>query len=256
MAEWFSWPGLAGPYAASAGFLALGAVVVSILLRPDPRELAKAVAEPVQAGTAADARRPLGEILADRGVRTAMFSMLLSQGVMSMLMVISSLHMKHHDHPLSAISLVMSSHMVGMYAFSMVTGRLADSWGRGPLIAVGALVLIGAGVGAMVAVAALPMALVLLFLGLGWNLCYVGGSTLLSDRLTQVERARVQGINDALLTGASAIGSLLSGLVFARVGYSAMGLVAGSVALIPLALGWRWSVGRVSNVGPQIEPAG
>ena len=240
IAERFSVAGLAGPYAAAGLFFVLGAIVVSVLLRPDPRELARALAEPnAHQAMPVAARRPLGEILRDPGIRVAMLSMLLAQGVMSMLMVISSLHMKQHDHPLSSISLVMSSHMIGMYGFSLVTGRLADRWGRGPLIAVGAVILIGAGLAATVSVAAWPMGGVLLFLGLGWNLCYVGGSTLLSDRLTQLERASVQGLNDAMLTSASAVGSLLSGVVFARMGYAAMGLVAAGIALVPLALGWR-----------------
>ena len=59
------------------------------------------------------------------------------------------------------------------------------------MIAAGAAILVAAGLGAIVSIAALPMTGVLFALGLGWNLCYVGGSTLLSDRLSQVERARV-----------------------------------------------------------------
>ncbi len=239
IAERYGRPGLSGPYAASACFFVVGAIIVMTLLRPEPRDLARALADP-GAPVTQDSRgpRPVRAILADRWVQVAMLSMLLSQGVMSMLMVISSLHMKNHQHPLGIISIVMSSHMVGMYAFSLVTGRLADAWGRGPLIAVGAALLVVAGLGAIWSVAAVPMSGVLFLLGLGWNLCYVGGSTLLSDRLTQVERARIQGMNDALLTSASAIGSLMSGVVFARVGYPAMGIVAASVALIPFALGW------------------
>ena len=107
IAERFSVAGLAGPYAAAGLFFVLGAIVVSVLLRPDPRELARALAEPnAHQAMPVAARRPLGEILRDPGIRVAMLSMLLAQGVMSMLMVISSLHMKQHDHPLSSISLV------------------------------------------------------------------------------------------------------------------------------------------------------
>ncbi len=240
VAESFGRPGLSGPYAASACFFLVGAVVVSVMLRPEPRDIARALADPAHPLTGdSGGSRPVRAILADRWVIVAMLSMLLSQGVMSMLMVISSLHMKNHQHPLGIISVVMSSHMVGMYGFSLATGRLADSWGRGPLIATGAGLLVVAGLGAIWSVAAVPMSGVLFLLGLGWNLCYVGGSTLLSDRLTQIERARIQGMNDALLTSASALGSLMSGIVFARVGYPAMGIVAAAVALIPLALGWR-----------------
>jgi MFS family permease len=236
-------PELLGPYVVSLVFFALGAIVVTALLRPEPRDLAldmeraRIEADPTAAPHPA---RAVGEILRDRWVQVAMLSMLLAQGVMSMLMVISSLHMKDHHHSLGHISAVMSSHVIGMYAFSLVTGRLADRWGRARLIATGAGILIVAGIGAIWSIALLPMAAVLLLLGLGWNLCYVGGSTLLSDRLSQVERSRIAGINDSLLTGASAVGSLLSGVVFAAVGYAAMGGAVALVATIPLALGWRF----------------
>ncbi len=86
----------------------------------------------------------------------------------------------------------------------------------------------------------LPMAVALFLLGLGWNFCFVGGSSLLSDQLSSPERSRVQGVNDLLLGLASALGSLGSGFVFAAVGYAAMGVVGAVVSLLPLALTLRW----------------
>ncbi len=240
VAESFLQPGLAGPYAASAGFFLIGAVVVFILLRPDPKDLARVLVGASDTATSSLApARPLRAILGDPAVRAAILTMTASQAVMTMLMVITSLHMSHHDHALASISGVMSAHVLGMFAFSMVAGGLADRWGRGRLIATGAVLLMVAGVGAAASVAPLPLGSTLFLLGLGWNFCYVGGSTLLSDRLSVSERARVQGVNDALLTGTAAAGSVLSGVVFSAVGYPAMGLVCAGVAVVPLGLGWR-----------------
>jgi MFS family permease len=242
VAESLGLPRLAGPYAASVGFFLAGSLMVMALLRPEPRDLALALNEPGPLPRSdGPAARAVRDILRDQGVQVAMLSMLLAQGVMSTLMVISPLHMIGHQHPLGSISAVMSSHVIGMFAFSMVTGKLADAWGRGPLIAVGATILIAAGLGATQSVTLGPMSLVLFLLGLGWNLCYVGGSTLLSDRLTQAERARVQGLNDSLLTGASALGSLMSGVAFGHVGYPFIGIIVAAIALIPLGLGWKWA---------------
>jgi MFS family permease len=165
--------------------------------------------------------------------------MILGQVVMSMLMVITSLHMKDHHHPLGRIAAVISSHVVGMYAFSVVSGRLADRWGRRPTILAGAVLLSLACLTAPLSPAALPLGVSLFLLGLGWNLCYVGGSSLLADQLAPAERARVQGFNDFLMGAASAAGSLGSGWVFAAVGYGAMGLVAAAAALVPFVLAWR-----------------
>lgn len=231
-------PELAGPYWASMAVFTLAALVVVSLLHPNPRTLALQIEREAAGPGPLEPARSTGLILRDSRVAAAMASMVLAQGVMSMLMVISSLHMRQHAHTLGAISAATSSHVLGMFAFSMVSGYLADRWGRGPLIATGGVLLISAGIAATASVAFVPMAAMLLVLGLGWNLCYVGGSALLSDRLHQSERARIQSINDACLTAASAIGSLLSGIVFAEVGFAVMGIAAAAVALVPLGLGW------------------
>lgn len=227
-------PPLAGPYAASAGFFSLGAVLVIVLLWPDPRDLAKEV----HSGSALDApsRRTVSEILRDRGVRVAGLTMAIAQVVMVMLMVITSLHMSHHHHDLSSIAAVMSSHVFGMYAFSVVSGRLADKWGRGPLIGAGALVLVVSCLTATLSTAVAPLAFALFLLGLGWNFCYVGGSTLLSDCLSQAERARIQSVNDFVLTTLAGTGSALSGLVFSSLGYAMMGYLSAFVSLILVGL--------------------
>jgi len=106
---------------------------------------------------------------------------------------------------LGDISIVISAHTFGMYAFSIVSGQLADRWGRGPVIIIGSVSLILACLGATISPDVLPLGAALFLLGLGWNFCYVGGSTLLADQLTPVERARTQGFNDLLVGLAGAI---------------------------------------------------
>jgi MFS family permease len=232
---------LAGPYAASALLFLAAALLILARLRPDPREIGRELGRlyATASGAAADAARPLGQILRQRGARVAVATLVVAQVVMVMLMVITSLHMKDHHHPLGRIAAVISSHVVGMFAFSVVSGRLADRWGRGPTIRGGAVLLVVACLAAPLSLAALPLGVSLFLLGLGWNLCYVGGSALLADELLPAERARAQGWNDFLMGTASATGSLGSGWVFATVGYGAMGLVAAAAALVPFALAWR-----------------
>ena len=227
-------PPLAGPYAASAAFFSLGAVLVALLLWPDPRDLARQVHR--SGASAASTVRSVREILGDPGVRIAGLTMAIAQVVMVMLMVITSLHMSHHHHALSSIAAVMSSHVFGMYAFSVVSGRIADRFGRGPLIGVGAVVLVISCLLATLSTDVTPLAIALFLLGLGWNFCYVGGSTLLSDCLSQDERARIQSFNDFLLTSLAGTGSALSGLVFSSVGYAVMGYVSAAVSLILVVL--------------------
>jgi MFS family permease len=58
-------PPLAGPYAASAAFFSLGAVLVALLLWPDPRDLARQVHR--SAASSASTVRSVREILGDPG---------------------------------------------------------------------------------------------------------------------------------------------------------------------------------------------
>ncbi len=228
---------LAGPYLASAGLLALGVLVVFRWLQPEPREVGRAVAElHPESGLDLAAARGLRQLMRVPAVAVAVAAMVFGQVVMVMLMVITSLHMKDHQHGLGDISLVISSHTFGMYAFSIISGRLADRFGRRSVIAMGAATLILAGLTAPLSPQVLPIAVALFLLGLGWNFCYVGGSSLLADQLSPAERARTQGFNDLLIGLSSAAASLLSGIVFATVGYGAMGLLGATLAVIPLVM--------------------
>jgi MFS family permease len=227
---------LAGPYAASVVLLMVAALVLSAGLRPEPRELARAFASH---SAAAEAPRPLRRILEDRLTLLAMVSMIAGQVVMVMLMVMTSLHMTGHDHSLGNVSIVISSHVLGMYAVSAVTGRLTDLWGRVPVIATGASVLTASCLLAPLSPGLVPMALSLFALGLGWNLCFVGGSALLSDRLRPVERARTQGFSDFVMGSASALGGLGGALVYADLGYGVLGMLGAAISLLPLLLIWE-----------------
>jgi len=115
----------------------------------------------------------------------------------------------------------------------------------------GGAVLVLACLAATLSPQVVPLTVALFLLGLGWNLCYVGGSSLLADQLAPQERARTQGFNDLLIGLASAAGSLGSGIVFAGIGYNAMGLVSAATALIPLTAAALWrSRGRTVAVTP------
>jgi MFS family permease len=240
---------LAGPYGVSSILFALALAVVFARLRPEPREIARAVAalHAGAAGAAAPAR-PLAEILRRPATVVAIASMVFAHAVMFMLMVITSLHMRVHLHPLSSIAAVISSHVLGMYAFSAISGRAADRFGRQPVIAAGAMFLIAACLSAPLSPQMVPIGAALMLLGLGWNLCFVAGSALLSDQLRPSERARTQGLSDFVMGLSSATGAVGSGVVFAAAGYGAMGLAGAAVAVVPLALSLRLR-------GPKPQPA-
>ena len=237
---------LAGAYLVAMILFAIGAVVVSIGLRPDPRDLGRELAAlyPQAAGADGPARSLL-QIFRQPAAAIALLAMVLGQMVMVLVMVITSLHMRDHNHMLGDISIVISAHTFGMYAFSVVSGQLADRWGRGPVIMAGSAALILACLAATISPDVIPLGAALFLLGLGWNFCYVGGSTLLADQLTPLERARTQGFNDLLVGLASAAGSLSSGLIFAALGYEVMAYISAALAILPLGGTVAWSLKRM-----------
>lgn len=246
---------LAGAYLATLILFALSSVVVFIGLRPDPRDLGKQVAaeypDPALTTLTGEAR-PILEILRQPAALLAVSAMALGQVVMVAIMVITSLHMRNHQHNLGDISAVISSHTFGMYAFSVLSGRLSDKWGRGQVILIGASTLLLACIAAPLSPNVFPLAVALFLLGLGWNFCFVGGSALLADQLSPLERSRTQGTNDLLVGLASAVGSLGSGFVFAASNYTVISIVAGVLALVPLLMSLFW-IRRKSILATQMN---
>src|SRR5512136_873662 len=204
LATWAGYPELAGAYIFGGAVLVAAAILIFSGLKPDPRDVGRELARIHPASIPGEATRTLEEIVRQPGVIVAMLTMTFAQMVMVMPMSITSVHMKVHQHPLTAVSLVISAHTFGMYAFSVLSGRMADQWGRGPAMILGSAVMILSCLMAAPSISLVPLLIALFLLGLGWNFAYVAGSTLLADQLLPGERAKTQGFNDLLLNLASA----------------------------------------------------
>jgi len=231
---------LAGPFLGALALQIMAGVIVFIGLRPDPRELGKQVSDLYPSDAPVGQSRSMLEILRQPAARIAVVAMVLGQVVMVAIMIITARHMDHNHHGLTDVSRVIQAHTIGMYAFSVITGRLTDKWGRGPVIFTGAVMLLIACLMAPLSPDVFPLAVALFFLGLGWNFCFVGGSALLSDQLSPLERSRTQGTNDLMVGFASATGSLGSGIIFAATSYTVITVVAGFLALVPLVMSVVW----------------
>ncbi len=233
-------PEWAGPFVVSTLLLIITIAVVFLFLRPDPQQLGQAIADQEAAedpqnieNTAADGR-PLREIFAAPMVRLAVLSMVMSFIVMTVVMVITPLHMDRHDHSTTAISGVIMAHTLGMFGLSWFTGWLIDRFGRVQMIVAGTAVLLLSCVLAPLSLRVPILGLALFLLGLGWNFCFVAGSTLLSDALAQQERGRAQGASEMLVAIGSGAASFLSGVFFAQGQYLLVSFVGLAGALLLL----------------------
>ncbi|MGH7530547.1 MAG: MFS transporter, partial [Gemmatimonadales bacterium] len=131
-------PPLAGPFFFSAVLLALAALCLVLLLRPDPAVLA---------GTTLGNPEPLVPSPQPRGLRAALraivslpsavlgvSAMAVGHMVMVGIMAMTPVHIRGagHDaaHTLRVVGVVLSFHIAGMYALSPVFGWLTDRLGR------------------------------------------------------------------------------------------------------------------------------
>lgn len=225
---------LAGAYITTLVLFAVASFLVFIGLRPDPREIGSEVAKQYPDSIPQGELRPISEILRQPAAITAVMAMVLGQVVMVAVMVITSLHMEDHQHSRSDIYSVISGHTFGMFAPSIISGWLLDKWGRGRMILIGSSLLLLSCIMAPLSPDVLPLGVALFLLGVGWNFCFVGGSTLLADQLSSVERSRTQGTNDLFVGLASAFISLSSGFIFDATSYTVMAIIAGMLSLVPL----------------------
>jgi MFS family permease len=224
-------PSLSGAYLVTLGAYGLVAILYAVLLRPDPSTLVFEESHDEQS-----TERPrLSHLFRPREVRIALAVLVVGHMVMVLIMTMTPLYLKLAGHGLGAIGMVMSSHIIGMFVFSPITGRLVDRWGRLPVIALGQVTLLVSTVAALLAPATDVglVAFALFLLGLGWNLGFVAGSALLSSGLALRHRARLQGVTDSMIWSSAALASATSGLVLGAFGYVTLCIVGALLLTIP-----------------------
>jgi MFS family permease len=235
-----------GPFVLTTLFLLVAGVVVFVFLRPDPLAIARQISADEldvrrKNGEAEQVARPLSQIFSRYPVILAVAAMMIGQLVMSLLMVITPLHMDHHQHSTRAISWVIMAHTLGMFGLSPLTGWLVDRLGRVPMIAIGTGTLAISCLLAPISTELPLLAVSLFLLGLGWNFCFVAGSALLSDQLTADERGRTQGASEMAVALGAGAGTFGSGVIFAWGGMTTVSIV-GLVLSLGLAVMAGWAI--------------
>jgi MFS family permease len=237
-----------GPFWLGALFMAIGMVLLWAFLRPDPQTLI--VSEEFDGKSVTASSTSLWRLFADAKVLLALGSMAIGQLVMVLIMVITPLHMDHQAHGTQAISLVIMAHTLGMFGLSWLTGGLIDRYGRITIMFVGAFILLVSAIMTPL-VSGVPLLAVALFLlGLGWNFCFVAGSSLLTDSVAAGDKGRVQGAAEVMVALSSGAGSLGSGAVFAGGGMIAVSGVGLALVLLLLAGGAWFSWSRRGMLEP------
>jgi MFS family permease len=173
-----------------------------------------------------DAGRPLGEIARQPAFIIAVLCAMIGYGVMNLLMTTTPLAMIACDHPFDEAAFVIQWHLVGMFAPSFFTGSLIKRFGLTTVMLTGVVLNMVCVAIAISGVDVMHFWLSMTLLGVGWNFMFVGATALLTESHKPAERAKVQGVNDALIFMTLVVSSLSSGALFSYQGWLTMNLSA------------------------------
>jgi len=215
-----------------AGLFTIAGLLVSLGVRPDPKELSRVYAE-TSAGEEADAAAPLREILRRPGVPTAMVGAVASFAVMVGVMNLSGYVAVGHGHSHGDIFTIISLHIVGMYGLVLIVGDLVDRIGRRQSIVIGLSLMALSNLALVWLDGIAGMSLALFGLGLGWSLSYVAATTELVGLAAPGERGRLIGATDLVSSGCGAALALGGGVVYTAGGSVPLALAACALATLP-----------------------
>ena len=218
----------------AAGGISLLALVLVLLVRPDPKRIAEVIAGG-QGMTEGPPAAPLVEILVRPGVRPALLAGLASFGVMVSVMNLSGyVVVEHYHHEQADVFPIIGAHVLGMYALVLVVGTVIDRIGRQVALAGGLLVMAASTLGLLWIESVAATALLLFGLGVGWNLSFVAATAQLVDATAPSERGRILGFNDLVSALLGAALALLGGYALDSIGVAALALGATAIVAAPV----------------------
>jgi MFS family permease len=233
-----------------AGGISLVALAIVQFVRPDPKKIAELIGahdDTYAAGPAA----PLREIVRRPGVIPAMLAAFASFGVMVSLMNLTGyVVVEHHHHQQSSVFPIIGAHVFGMYALVLVIGRVIDRVGRTPALEVGLVVMALSSIGLLWVASVFGTAVLLLGLGVGWNISFVAATAQMADRTSPAERGKLLGFNDQLAAFFAAGLALLGGYALDVIGVAALAIGATIIVVSPIVL-----IARPTSGSAVQEPA-
>lgn len=245
---------LSGLY--SVAFVAFGIAAIVLASTSAERPSPPVSHTAAEGGTLRQRTRMARELIdATRNRQVRLATIVLGTGNMAMvaIMTVTPMDMTGHGQTLDLVGVIISVHVAAMFLPSLLTGWVADRLGA-VTVAVCGLVLLGCtGVTGTLADTDPPvvMTAVLAMLGLSWNCCVVGGSTLLAAAVTPSVRADVEGIGESVMGLAAAIGAPLASVMLAGAGLGSLWALTVLVALATLTV----ARGRRSSTSPVRYPS-
>lgn len=218
-------------------------LVLISFMRPDPKDIAANLAryypdyKPLMpSASVKPGNIGIGAFLRHYPKRVAFVASFAAQGNMTMIMAMTSLALAHHGHALPSISISVSIHVLGMFAFSMPLGKLADALGRRSMLVAGTVITI---LGTLLVPTSPEYVVITLgtfLVGLGWSCVNVAATAVIADTTQPQERGRAIGTNDALASASAIVLPLLAGPLVDIFGLNSIGVLGVLLMLAPLPL--------------------
>ena len=177
-------------------------------------------------------QRSYFELLKNPIILQAIVSAAFAYSVMSFIMTATPISMyKMHGFTLGSTSIVIQSHIIGMFLPSLITGILIKKFGHSVIIYTGALIYLVCIYLSFYDQTFVNYLIALVLLGIGWNFLFIGGTSLLVLCYKESEKFKVQGFNDVLVFSIQSIASLIAGYSILKFSWNEINL-----ACIPLVL--------------------
>ena len=174
---------------------------------------------------ATEAVRPWQAIVLQPAYLVALFGAATGYGVMILAMTATPLAMVHHHHDLSTAATVIQLHVLGMFLPSFITGSLIARFGVLQIMLAGIVILAGHVLLTLTGTGFSSFASALVFLGVGWNFLYIGGTTLVTTTYTPTERGKAQATNDMTIFAAGLASSLSAAALLQAFGWQMLNVI-------------------------------
>lgn len=181
--------------------------------------------EPVSTQMNAISGRPWHTVISQPAYLIALFGAATGYGIMILAMTATPLAMMHHDHPLAETSIVIQLHVLGMFLPSFFTGRLIERFGVISIMLTGILFFIVHILLTLTGTGFASFAGALIFVGLGWNFLYIGGTTLVTTTFSSAEKGVAQAVNDMTIFVVGLACSLCAAALLSSIGWEKMNLM-------------------------------
>jgi len=170
----------------------------------------------------------------------ALFNNVIGGVVMMFIMTATPLAAVASHHSISDGASIIQWHLVGMYAPSLFAGRLISLFGLPPILFLGMALISACGLIAHFSDSLAAFYIALLFLGVGWNFMFVGGTTLLTASYLPSERAKVQGAAEFIQYTFTAFATLAAGPILQLLGWKNMNNIVFPLIAASAFITLRW----------------